>query len=439
MRITFVHISDQVHYEPETAQLSGVLKDRNWIPWHIRTDFSTDRDSFLAVVRRQESVAVAFRVTHQTREIVEHLSAAVGEQPEQPVVFFYGPLCRSHPEEVAALLDRAVVLTGDGAVGLEEIASVWPAGPFPMQPPKGCWYAHGGEVVRGEDSGPCDLNEIPKPDLTVFGGDRIFKRGIGSSLFGELKVLPFFAGMGSPSGDSFNETLAGFSNPTAYEPRLIDIAEVIFRFRALGPRVRHFEFWDRECGWDLDHFSQLLPLLEKRQRKKTYSLRVLAETFQPELLDVVNPERCRRVITEFDAATEELHAKLPGSQSPSAVAAVVEATRAKGIDPALLISVGLPHETRADVEAKIAFVREHEVKRVRFAPFEPRFGHPIHDVVREAGLFEGRGDDWNREVFQPLVQDSLPAEDWHHCSQAALNLVAELQLNHPARFEPGLD
>lgn len=439
MRITFVHISDQVHYEPETAQLSGILKDKNWIPWHIRTDFSTHRDDFLGAVRSQEPVAVAFRVTHQTREIVAHLASAVAEQPEGAVIFFYGPLCRTHPEEVAGLLSSAVVLTGDGVVGLDAIASVWPAGPFPEQPLKGCWYAHEGNIIRGDESGPCDLAVIPKPDLTVFGGDRVFKRGIGSSLFGELKVLPFFAGMGTPTGDSFNETLMAFSNPTAYEPRLLDIAEVIFRYRALGPRVKHFEFWDREAGWDIDHYSELLPLLEKRQRKKTYTLRVLAETFNPQLLEVVNPERCRRIVTEFDAATEELHARLPGSQSPSRVKAVVDAAREKGIEPALLISIGLPYETRADVEAKLDFVREHGVTRVRIAPFEPRFGHPIHDVAEKAGLLDGRGDGWNREVFQPLVQESLNAEDWHECSQASLNLMAELQLSQPARFEPGLD
>ena len=61
MRVTFVHIRDQVQYDPTTAALAGVFKERMWMDWHVWTDFSTTKDGFIAQVRANEPLAVAFR------------------------------------------------------------------------------------------------------------------------------------------------------------------------------------------------------------------------------------------------------------------------------------------------------------------------------------------------------------------------------------------
>jgi hypothetical protein len=437
MRITFVHIQDQAHYDPTTASLAGVFKERAWMDWHVFTDFSTTKDGFVGAVRANEPLAVAFRVTKPTREIVRFLAGVVAEQPEQIPVIFYGPLCQTHPEEVASLAEPAVVLTGEGEVGLENLLKVWrPGEPISTPPPPGCWFCAQGQVLRGADGGPADLGAIPKPDLVVFGGDRIFRRGVGASLFGELKVLPFLTGHGTPAGMPANATLHNFSYATTYAPRVLDLEAIIFRLRALGPRVDHIELWDRELGWDGRLAKKLLPVLHTRQRKKTYSMRVLAQSFDPALLDLTDATHSLRLVTELDSATAAHHAKVPGMQDPDKVAAVVDAARSRGLHPALLVSVGLPFETRADIEKKIDFIRKNGVRRVRFAAFEPAYGHPVYDLCEREGMLKGRGEEWNREVFRPLTQESLPAEDWHVAWQKCLDLQAELQMKYPSRFEP---
>ena len=115
---------------------------------------------------------------------------------------------------------------------------------------------------------------------------------------------------------------------------------------------------------------------------------------------------------------------------------VCDAARASGYLPALLVSVGLPYETADDIDRKIAFIREVGAARVRFVPFEARYGYPVWDVCEEAGMFNGRGETWNREVYHPLNQPSIDIEDWHRAWQRCLDLQAELQLTHPSEFEP---
>lgn len=437
MRVTFVHINDQVHFDPTTAALAGVFKERMWMDWHVYTDFSTTKDGFVAAVRSNEPLAVAFRVTKETREIVRFLAGLVGEQPEQVPVVFFGPLCHSHPDEVVGLSDAAIILTGEPEVGAENLLSSWkPGESIPNPPPPGCWFVFEGAVMKGAAGGPADLSKTPKPDLVVFGGDRVFRRGIGSSMFGELKVLPFLTGHGSPSGLPINANLWNFSYATFDPPRCLDVETMTFRLRALGPRVDHIEIWDREFGWDGKLAAEFLPVLHTRQRKKTYSLRVLAETFRPEILEMTDRIHSLRLVTEMDAATPEAHRRIPGSQNPDKVAIVVEAAKKAGMEPGILLTVGLPYETLSDIRKKIDFIRKSGVKRLRCVPFEPGYGLPIHRLCDKEGMLAGRGDQWNREVVQPLNQSSLPAEDWHIGWQECQNLQAELYVGNPARFEP---
>ena len=437
MRISFIHIADQVQYDPMTASLAGLLKERMWMCWHVFTDFSTTKEGFVAQVRSHEPLAVAFRVSKETREIVGFLARAVAEQPEKIPVFFYGPLCQTHPDEVVGLADPAVVLLGEPEVGFDNLLKVWKPGQLPpMPPPTGVWISYAGQIAKGADPAPADLDLIPKPDLTVFGGDRVFRRGVGAGFFGELKVLPFLTGYGTPSGMPANANLHNFSYATQFPPRLLDLDTIVFRLRALGPRVDHIELWDREFGWNMDLAKELLPTLHRRQRKKTYSIRVLPETFDAAVLDLHDPERTLRVVAEYDAATVKHHQRLGWTQHPEKTARVVEETRKRGIEPALLISVGLPEETAADIEAKLDFVRQNGVTRVRFFPFEPAYGHPVWKACNDAGMLSGRGDAWNREIIRPLSQPSLDIEEWHVVWQKCLNLETELQAAYAADFEP---
>ena len=436
MRITFIQITDEVHYEPMTASMAGLMKDQNWMTWHVRTDFATEKDAFVYNVRGNEPIALAFRVTRQTREIVEYLARAVAEGEAARPTFFYGPLCQTHPEEVVGMIEPSIILTGDPDVGLHNVVSQWPQGEFPMTPPPGCWYCIDGQVLRGDDGGPLDVTDAPKHDLVVFGGDRIFQRGTGASLFGELKVAPMMSGVGSPSGIPINNRLLTFSYPTTYPPRLVDPGRILFRMRSLGPRVHHYEFWDREFGHDFAAAERLLTSMHKRQKRKTYSLRVLASTFDERLLDLVDPRYFRRFILEYDAATSDVHGRIAGTEDPAKVEALAERIRATGHDVAFIVTCGLPFETADDIRRKIAFVRSVGACRVRFLPFEPRYGHPVYDICESEGMLEGRGPKWNREVWRPLRQESLGEEDWWRVWQECLDLQAEVQVRFPTDFSP---
>ena len=69
--------------------------------------------------------------------------------------------------------------------------------------------------------------------------------------------------------------------------------------RSLGPRVHHYEFWDREFGFDHDFAAKLLGGMHRRQKKKTYSVRVLASTFDDGLFELFDERYFRRLIIEI--------------------------------------------------------------------------------------------------------------------------------------------
>ncbi len=432
MNLTFVHVVDQVQYEPGTAQLAALARGTGWNPVSLPVDYGTSKEAFLQSLLAADPHVVAFRLTGETMEVVDYMAREVrARRPSLPFLF-YGPYCRTVTVEAGALPGPGVILTGEPETAFAALLASWPLegiGPVP------------GVQILGEAPAPAEADLFnpdgaPAPELAVFGGPSLLRKGRGTSFFGEVGTAPIETTLGSPLGLPPHAGLAAFNHPVEHRPRLRPLRPLLDELAALGDALRHIEVRDRPFAWDGEQGETFLRHLEREFPAVDFSLRIVPEPRLPDILDRVAADRCRRLVFELDAADARALERLPELRDPDALGRALDEASRRGFATGLLVTVGLPHETPADIRKKLGFIRDHGVSRVRFFPFEPRYGSELFAVCTAEDLLPKGEEGWNREVYAPLDQPCMDIEDWHQVWQECMNLAAELQVQvTPTRVE----
>ncbi|HGY92254.1 MAG TPA: hypothetical protein ENK43_13880 [Planctomycetes bacterium] len=432
MNLTFVHVVDQVQYEPGTAQLAALARRAGWNPVSLPVDYGTSKEAFLQMLLDADPHVVAFRLTGETMEVVDYMAREVRAlRPSLPFLF-YGPYCRTVTVEAGALPGPGVLLTGEPETAFAALLAAWPLegmGPLP------------GVQILGDAASPAEADLFhpdgaPAPELAVFGGPRLLRKGRGTSFFGELGTAPVETTLGSPLGLPPHAGLAAFNHPVESRPRLRPLRPLLDELAALGSALRHIEVRDRPFGWDGEQGERFLDHLEREFPATEFSLRVVPEPDLPAILDRVDRSRCRRLVFELDAADRLAFGRLPEMRDPEALGRALDEASRRGFVTGLLVTVGLPHETPEDIRMKLRFIRDHGVSRARFFPFEPRYGSQLFALCTEEDLLPKGEEGWNREVYAPLDQACMDIEEWHKVWQECMNLSAELQVQAaPTRVE----
>lgn len=432
MKLTFVHLVDPIRFDPATALLASVARAGGCEIARLGADFGTDTAKLLEDLLGTSPDLVCFRIDGLSAAVVGHMIAELRDRSPEVAIALHGTLCE-RPTELPLADRRVIALLPDAAAALEGLIAAWDGG-LPETLPAGCVRA--GDAAAGTAWDPAGK---PLPDLEIFDGVGNYRHGTSGSFFGEVGVATLETRIGSVYDAAPDAGLALFNLPTTHPPRPFDTAAILARLEQLGDAVRHVEIHDRAFAEDIPRDAALLAEIMPALRRRTLTLRVLPGRIGPSFAQYAGPERIRRIVLEIWAATPELASKLPGTPDPVDVQLLAAAIRARGIDVGLLVPVGLPWETPADVDAKLAAVADAGAVRARFVPFEPVPGTELHDLCIANAMLPTHPDAWNREVYSPLVHDGMPIESWYECWQRCLDLQAALQLAHPAdlEFVPG--
>ncbi|MCA9320101.1 MAG: hypothetical protein KDB53_05175 [Planctomycetes bacterium] len=435
MKLTFVTVVDQAIYEPGTAQLAAIARRHGWTPIHAPVDYGTAKEAFSRRLLENEPGAVVFRLTGETREVVQYMARVIREEaPTLPFVF-HGPLCIHRPDSAVGVSDHSLVLAGEPETAFDRLLAHWPSqGGFVPEAIPGVWRIHDGETLRGPEALAFEPGRLPPPEIEVFGGASLFRHGTGASLFGETGVFPIETTVGCPAGPASNAALQSFNHPASpsIAPRRRPIDGLLDGLESVAGAVRHLEVRDRQFGFDDEHSERFLRELSSRFPNLGYSLRMNAEPGLPPIFDRLDSGRCRRIVLELDAPTPAIKTRSPGLRDPDRVRDALRRIVGAGIEAALLVSVGLPWETPADIRGKLDLIREEGVRRARFLPFEPRYADHLYSVCSDAKMLPTGEAGWNREVYHPLRQDCMPEEEWYQVWQECLDLAARLQVEHPS-------
>ncbi|MFT7618282.1 MAG: hypothetical protein ACI97A_001924 [Planctomycetota bacterium] len=430
MKITFVHIVEQIQFEPQTALLSAVVRAMGHEPSRVPTDFGTKQEILTGALMAQAPDLLAVRVTGEMREAVCWSLAELRKScPDLPILL-YGPLAEDAPEELSGICDPAFLLSDETEQAMVSFLSqgALPKSLEDYDPPSGVGVAASGELRWGPALGFGDASQAPPPDFQLFGGPSFFGRGTGCSFFGDVGTALLEASIGSPSGMPANAGMRIFNYPTNKGPRSRPIAAVMAMIDDLPPDLSHIEFADREFGW-MPEVEELLAGLAERANDRYFSIRQLPRTCSHDFLREAPKWGIKRVVFEYDAADAAAHARLAGSQDPELLAASIRLAKSVGLSVGLLVSVGLPGESRAEIDRKLKFIRSQEIDKLRFIPFEPRIGHPWRQKCAEEGMLPVGDGAWNRETYTPLKQSVIDDESWHMAWQDCLDLQARVALN----------
>lgn len=429
MKITFVHIVEQIQFEPQTALLSSVVRAMGHEASRVPTDFGTKQEILTAALMAEAPDLLAIRVTGEMREAVCWSLAELRKSVPDLPVLLYGPLAEDSPGDLAGVGDPALLLSDEAEQAMVNLLSGGeiPADLSQYEPPAGIGVAQGGKVRWGPALTLGDAAQAPPPDFGVFGAPQFFGRGTGCSLFGDVGTALIEASIGSPSGMPANAGMRIFNYPTNKTPRSCPVASVMAMVDALPPEVERVDFADREFGW-MPNRQEFLEGLLARSESRYFTVRQVPRTCSHDFMRTLPEWGIKRVVFEYDAADPAAHKRLDGSQDPDLLAASIRLAKSVGLAVGLLVSVGLPGESQDEIERKLAFIRGQEVDNLRFIPFEPRIGHPWRQECAEQGMLPEGDGAWNRETYTPLKQSVMDDESWHLAWQDCLDLQARVAL-----------
>ncbi|MEE9394030.1 MAG: hypothetical protein V3W41_16135 [Planctomycetota bacterium] len=421
MNLVFIKLVEQIQFDSETAQLAAIAKQYGAAVEVVTTDYGSDEKALLGRIIASAPDWIALRLTRQTFEAQAHVLQTLRKQGVTAAVAIYGPLVLDDPELARQLggeeeAARLLVLSG-----ISEFTFVRALGAAaaPSEAP---------DSAASEIDAAMSADDFPNPDFGVFGGSELFRRGIGCSLFAETQVAPIEISVGERSEPPVNAALESFVRrlPRALPFKLRSEAQLADRLRHLKsdfPLLRGIEIRDLSLPVT---FAPVLGRLIDEVRPLTFSMRADDYLTQADDIAAFAAVGVKRFVFEWDAVDSAFAAKYKGLRDPQKTVQLIAAAKKSGCEVGVLVTAGLPGESGADIDAKIATLRALEVDRVRILPFEARFGGPLWSVVEAGGMQSKAHDAWNREVYRPLVQDSLPATLWHEKWQRCLDYQAEL-------------
>lgn len=387
--VHIVTVPDGCEAASEALLFSGLLEQAGIDASIQRAEYCTDDEAFVAALRAHPGSRVVLPYRREVREFLAHTAGVVRK---------------------AGL---RVLMAGDGFIREGADRAALPA-----------------DLETSTATTPAALAEwigLPRPapeecgfGFNAFGG--VAALGMPQiSFFQEPGTLPLMARRGTREDIAPTAQLALFDAPL---PEACTLAEGVSLapLERMGDAVRHIEWRDRDLSPEL-----LLRVRACRERVKEQSVRVMPEgKDSAETLESLVEAGVTRVVFEVDRVTGA--EALPGSSAAAEDLEdwVVEARRLQ-LDTGYLLVVGLPGETRKRGALRVETIRRFLPQHLRCVPFEPTGGTAAWSACETRGFWPPAGEAWIREVIRPLVQASLPPEDFLANWSGALDLLAEVE------------
>ncbi len=387
--VHIVTVPDGCEAASEALLLAGLVEQAGLGVSIQRAEYCTDDETFMAALRQVPGARVVLPYRREVREFLAHTAGVVRKAGLR--VLMTGDGFLREGADRAALPEDLETSAGTTPLGLAE----WLGLPLPAVERCGFGFAaFGGAAVLG----------IPQV-----------------SFFQEPGTLPLMARRGARSALAPTAQLALFDAPLP-EACTLDEDVCLAPLLRMGSGVRHVEWRDRDLSPEL-----LQRVSACRERVKEQSVRVMPDgKDSAETLESLVEAGVTRVVFEVDRVTGA--DPLPGSAAAAEDLEdwVVEARRLQ-LDTGYLLVVGVPGETRRRGALRVESIRRFLPQHLRCVPFEPTGGTAAWSVCEERGFWPPAGEAWIREVIRPLVQASLPPEDFLANWSGALDLLAEVE------------
>lgn len=161
-------------------------------------------------------------------------------------------------------------------------------------------------------------------------------------------------------------------------------------------------FVDDTITIDKKRVLELCRLIKDNGRPFHFKISARVDTVNPELLAALAEAGCYRIHYGVETATPRLLKYLEKGQSPDSVRRAFGWTKAAGIGCFAYMMIGIPSETRAEMDATVRFAIELEPDYVQFSICTPYPKTALYDAMMREGIIPA--DAW-RDFARAPTED----------------------------------
>jgi anaerobic magnesium-protoporphyrin IX monomethyl ester cyclase len=309
-----------------------------------------------------------------------------------PTILFGGSFATMFPEEVLAVPEVDAVCVWDGEEAICDFLARLGGGPV-LDPIPGFWIKKDGVPCAGEARRPADLTRVPLPDWSLWDVPKYLERC--PNLRGAMSIS---ASRGCPYACAFcaRHALRHFNPGPRYllRPPAQVVEEISELHRAYGAQgLRYIIFLDHIFGAQPKWLREFTDLYRESGLANVlrWGCQARVEHMTDAWVDGVKSGGCRLV--EFGVETVDDGRRERLLNKPIARAAFANAAarlRRAGLAFNAYLMVGVPGNTRREIEESVRYVESLGARVVFISRFVPLRGTRLGDACREAGSVDAR-------------------------------------------------
>ncbi len=165
------------------------------------------------------------------------------------------------------------------------------------------------------------------------------------------------------------------------------------------------DFFTASRRWILEFCDRYAPIWEQHQMAWTCNTRL--DSLDEEMLVRMGATGCRQVFLGVESGSESVLGQIGKRHDPDQIIHKLRICEANDIRPNVALMMGLPFETKEDLQATIALARR-VVKEVPSAianvrPVTPMLGTPLHDEADRYGIVIEKDDQFHLDLKEPRI------------------------------------
>jgi FkbM family methyltransferase len=303
------------------------------------------------------------------------------------VVVLGGPAATTHTEMVLQDQNVDFAVSGEGEITMVELLKALQS-PKPdfrsidglsFREPSGIVHNKGRALIENISSLP-----YPARDLLLYTNK--LPRQMYVQMMGELVTS-----RGCPYHCTFcaNYSIWGTRKPRMRTPEDV-VEEILHQRDCYG--VQHFIFWDDLFTTSRQRAVAICNLLLERKANVRWLCLVRANTIDEELLKLMKRAGCLQVQMGVESGSDRILKKMQKGVTVEQVWEAAKMIRRSGLSWHCFLLIGIPGETREEMEATMRLIPELKPNVVELSVFAPYPGSPLHEELQEAGLLNDQ--DW---------------------------------------------
>jgi radical SAM superfamily enzyme YgiQ (UPF0313 family) len=348
----------------------------------------------IGITCRVLDLASALRIARIARSVNDRIIVVLG-----------GPATSTCTDAIFQDENVDFAVRGEGEITAVELLRAVQQPAPPLEEVAGLSFRGPGGMVHNPDRPLItDIDALPYParDLLLHT-DQVPQRKL-QHMMGEM-----VSSRGCPYRCTFCAVKAVWGSPRVRVRQPEDVvAEVIHQRDTYG--ARFITFWDDLFTTTRRRTAAICNLLIEHQVKLPWLCLVRADTVDHELLSLMKRAGCVQVQMGVESGSDRILDKMRKGVTVEQIKSAAAVIREAGIPLHAFLLIGVPTETREEMDATLRLIPEIEPEYVELSVFAPYPGSPLSDELLEAGRLSER--DW-------LTADFLNVDRCHTGTMSA--------------------